>query len=360
MANKPIKFPVLTYLLFLFVFTLISLEVILRGLKINASWEEITGNHYATYYGQKLPTWFNAWSPNQEFEMDHGDFKYHYKTNSLGLREKENFFQDTGKTKIVCIGDSYTEGVGAPYDSSYPRFLERAFIDSGFNCEIMDAGASGSDPFYEYMLYREKLAKYHPNYLLLQVNQSDITDYIYRGGFERFKPDGSTTNRKGPWYLGLYHYSYIVRYLSDSWPGHNLTSQFITRDEFDTVYAPQAISEIAKAIDTISALTRQNNCKLMVILQPIASDVAYDNDINTATANRFITLQQHAQKSGICCVNLWPSLKLKINPQNKDKFSWYRDAHYNSAGYKLFTEALLQEITSKYPGFWNGVKRTGQ
>lgn len=348
----PAKTNRLIYFLFLLVFTLASFEVLLRLFKVNISWAEKTGHPFESYYNQRMDSWFQTWKPGSEFELNNGDFSYHYKVNSLGLREKENFFRDPLKTRIICLGDSYTEGIGAPYDSTYPRYMEKLLLDSGYNCEVFNAGAAGSDPFFEYMLYRQKLAAYHPRYLLLQINQSDITDFIYRGGLERFKPDGWTVNNKGPWYLWLYIHSYVVRFFCNTWPGHMDGDMFITNKAFKTVYAPRAAEAIREVTDSVQNLARSNDCKLLVILQPIAQELTVNTPINKFREGLFDTLQKQLEHDGIATVNLWPPLKRKINTGNRNEFAWPNDLHYNSSGYRLFTVTLLEELRKKYPDFW--------
>lgn len=341
------------YYLYILSFTLISFEVLLRVFQINQTWAEETGGTFMSYYGQKHDTWLYTWQPNSEFEYHSSGFSYPYKINSIGLREREAFLSDTPARRIICIGDSYTEGVGAPYDSTYPRCLERLLKASGHDVEIYNAGRAGSDPFYEYMLYRDKLVHLKANYLIVQINQSDINDYIYRGGFERFKKNGGTEYNKAPRYLSAYEHSYIARFFFNTFPCQMRNDMFFSEDDFRDKYTPQAMGAIAVAIDSFAALAGRHQCTLLVVSMPIASDVAYDSPDNSLYEKEFALLEKRLDSSGIMNINLWPSLKKKINENNISTISWIVDAHYNSTGYSMVSMSLLDEIQTKYPDFWN-------
>jgi hypothetical protein len=223
---------VTTYFFFLLCFTLVVFEILLRLAGINATWSENTGHGYISYYGKTLKSWYHVHQPNTEFDQDNRDFKYHHKVNSLGLRDREDFFSDSTPCKVICVGDSYTEGVGAPADSTYPHFLEQKLNDAGYSCQVLNAGVAGSDPFYEYVLVRDKLIQLHPDYVVVDINSTDITDFIFRGGLERFKADGSVVYNKGPWFAGLYHWSYVVRFIMNNLLDYKRGNLFVTRNDY--------------------------------------------------------------------------------------------------------------------------------
>lgn len=49
-----------------------------------------------------------------------------------------------GPTRVVCLGDSLTEGYGLAPEQSYPRVLERGLRERGLEVEVVNAGISGS------------------------------------------------------------------------------------------------------------------------------------------------------------------------------------------------------------------------
>jgi len=128
----------LRYAVFLLVFILIAFEVILREMHYFETYSEAIGYGYGTYYGQRTQNIYSTNAISKTFVLDHGDFKFNYTTNELGLREKPvaEFVADTTAIKIVTLGDSYTEGVGAEYDSSWPKQLQYMLKAKGANVSI--------------------------------------------------------------------------------------------------------------------------------------------------------------------------------------------------------------------------------
>jgi acyl-CoA thioesterase-1 len=48
------------------------------------------------------------------------------------------------QTKIVCLGDSLTEGYGVSKEQAYPYLLEKLFIKNQLKVKVINAGISGS------------------------------------------------------------------------------------------------------------------------------------------------------------------------------------------------------------------------
>ncbi len=340
------------YPLFIVVFTLVSFEILLRIQKRNLVWSETVGRGYTSGYNLVRPTWFYSWNPDAEFDVDQKDFKYHYKTNHLGIRERETFYTDTGAVRILCLGDSYTEGFGAPYDSSYPRLLENTMNARGFHNQVYNAGIAASDPFNAYILLKEKLLPAKPQYVFITFNSSDLTDFVYRGGLERFKPDGTVQGRKGPWYEPLYQYSFVCRFFINKVCGKINQNLFLTQHEYRSVACPQAVHEIAIVFDSINQFGKKQGFELMVIIQPIAAELTSQEEYNIFTKNVFSSMQDTLTARHIKVINMWPALEGKITSANKDELSYPNDCHYTPTGYALFTNTLVKSIDEKYPDYW--------
>ncbi len=120
------KVPTYRPWLFSILFFFILLEI---GLRITGElrvYSETTGMGFVTYYGKTLPSWYHTWNPNLDINYDQPEFKFTFKANSLGVREKQIPMQKPDSVfRLICIGDSFTEGDGADYANSYPRFLEK-------------------------------------------------------------------------------------------------------------------------------------------------------------------------------------------------------------------------------------------
>ena len=78
-------------------------------------------------------------SPNQElyYEDRHKEFWYKLSCNSLGLRDIEHTIKkEKNEFRILCLGDSFTEGYGVDFEDSWPRQLSRIFEEKGVSTKI--------------------------------------------------------------------------------------------------------------------------------------------------------------------------------------------------------------------------------
>ena len=171
---------------------LVVFEGILRLLKINPSYLEQLGRseYQSLYLPGKANSFWNVYEPNDTTHVNRGDFYYSRRFNSLGLPEREINLQDTSTKKILCLGDSFTEGIGAGVDSTWPRELERALnLCSRDSYTVYNAGVAGCDPMYNYHFLRGKLWDVNWKAVIFCVNGTDVSEVMIRGGMERFKPD---------------------------------------------------------------------------------------------------------------------------------------------------------------------------
>ena len=76
------------------------------------------------------------------------------------------------KIKILCLGDSLTEGYGILKEHSYPSRLEEALQGEGLSVKVINSGQSGSTS--KNGLKRIKwLSRMRPDYLILALGAND-------------------------------------------------------------------------------------------------------------------------------------------------------------------------------------------
>ena len=214
-VRKNFKNIFLTNLSILFVFILI--ELLLRQVRIVDTTNEQNGLHsYLSPYEPVNIQKGHIYSHKENSTLTYktNEFSYIHKMNKDGFRCTD-FDTSKGKNeiRIAAIGDSYTEGVGAPQDSTWPGLLEEKLnkTDNGFKYSVINAGIIGSDPIFGFVLLRDKLLKYHPDIVIYTINLSDYLDLRTRGGMERFKPDGIIEYKKGPVWEWLFAISFSTR-----------------------------------------------------------------------------------------------------------------------------------------------------
>lgn len=113
----------------------------------------------------KYASW--RFKPNTKGIMANGEFKVFYSINSLGMRDKEhNVTKRRGITRILTIGDSFTEGFGVEQNESYPIILD-SLVNKEYNVEVFNAGIGGYSPDTEYIYLKELITIVKPDIVLL-------------------------------------------------------------------------------------------------------------------------------------------------------------------------------------------------
>lgn len=83
--------------------------------------------------------------------------------------------KDKSKVVILCLGDSYTFGIGAAYQYSYPRQLERILNErfSGSSYEVYNLGIPGSNSSQLVNNMQDNVDKYDPDILIVMTGRND-------------------------------------------------------------------------------------------------------------------------------------------------------------------------------------------
>lgn len=165
-------------LLLLFLFVLLAFllcEIVLRKAGVYAAPSE-TSEHgkYVSPFEIQSHGWFRVYNPYSNGSWKTEEFTHFVNANSEGLNDRDwSITKDSlTRRRIAIFGDSFTEGVGATNDSSLPEILQLN-MDS---TEVMNCGVAGSDPLFEYVLFKEKILKYHPDEIVICFIQTDIWD----------------------------------------------------------------------------------------------------------------------------------------------------------------------------------------
>lgn len=261
------------------------------------------------------------------------EFQYSWMSNNEGLRGKNIELQKKGK-RILIFGDSFTEGMGAPDDSTYPQLLEnliRLKLDS--TAEVINCGPSGSDIFTEYKLFTGKMLKYKPDYVVVTFNSTDLYEFTVRGGFERFKPGNKVEYRKPPWFEPLYAKSYLVRF----WVHDVLRYDYrFLRPSEGEAMDRLSIQMNRAVVDSFNRLCSANNCKFGMVFHPMSNEYPTSNYQNESIIS-------YCRQKNIPYADDYAYLtKTGINDSNVKSIYWAKDGHFNSKGYELLAQCAYE------------------
>jgi lysophospholipase L1-like esterase len=194
----------------------------------------------------------------------------------------------------------------------------------------MNAGVCGSDPYFEYILLKEKLLKFKPDLVLVAVNNSDLTDILLRGGMERFRSDGTLQYNPAPWWEPIYATSHISRLFFTAMGYNDL---LIKRNGHNYSDSEAKLIEI---IRNFNSLSKQENFKFILIFHP------HKTDIDRKTSKLDGVIKQINSEKELEVLNLLTYFieKEKIDSSNSQNYYWVKDGHHNAKGYAAFARGV--------------------
>lgn len=283
-----------------------------------------------------------AWPPNKTHILQTNEFTYELVCNSLGLRDVEHILEKPkGVKRILVLGDSFTEGMGAPFDSAWhQRMLYYFNQDSTLgNWEIINGAASGGDPFYGYEMLRRVGLQYEPDLVIQAFNSTDVQDYLARGGMERFVNDSLTVWRQPNKFLHLaYKYSHVVRYVVKEHLKYNDFYQSPEEQAYLKQQAAPAYQQLALKLDS---LCTANGAAVLFVFHPHDYECK-DGRYDTTTAS----IMSKIDATGLLNVDLMKELPKEVMDNTQDYY-WPIDNHMNSRGYDVWGQIMYRYLKAQ-------------
>ncbi len=124
-------------------------------------------------------------TPNQSCRQKTVEYDVQYKTNSKGLRDKEEhaYQKDPEKKRILILGDSHTFGQGVSLEETFGKVLEEKT-----GAEVLNLGVAGYDAGQYYLALNTEGMKYDPDIVILDLYFLNDIDEINIGSLSGPKP----------------------------------------------------------------------------------------------------------------------------------------------------------------------------
>lgn len=301
--------------------------------------QERQGQPYFSQYQKPLgvlhPHYYK-FAPNEKYVQCKNEFCYE-RVSTVNGYAYGGFTQKPNRKKLLFLGDSFTEGVGARSDSSYPILLHKILIQEDSTIEVLNAGISGSDLVYEYKLFKDLLTAEKPDVLIVTVNASDLNEIGTRGGWERFQSDGTVEYKKAPWFENIYSQSHLVRLIV-----HN----FLRYDNFlmpikDLPVRDKLNNDILiSAIDSFKNECQKHNIRLLMVFHPTRPEIKGPMKYEVRP------LINHCVGEKINYVDLKPTIE-SLGIEKITKIYWYWDGHFNNQGYEILAKTVADTLRAK-------------
>ncbi|HOE05286.1 MAG TPA: SGNH/GDSL hydrolase family protein, partial [Bacteroidales bacterium] len=239
------------------IITVLIVEFFLRFTGIyNTPSENNHQNYVSAYNSQNADFWITG--HDKDYLLESKEFSHLRISNKEGFSDKEwNKSKPDSCFRIIAIGDSFTEGIGAHADSTWLKVLEYNIKNTRF--EYLNAGLHGSDLIFGYYNLENKLMKYSPDLVILCINLTEPIDIIGRGGFERFSKQGIVF-KTGPWWECIYAASHFSRLFFNVF----YTTELIPKLAFDK-RKKESILIMQNCIIKYQQLCDSSHCKFVCV-----------------------------------------------------------------------------------------------
>lgn len=305
-----------------------------------------------------------------------GKIKYRVSTNSLGFKDSSprQIELISDKKRILFIGDSFTEGLGMPYEDTFVGLVGSALREK--DIEVLNAAVTSYYPG----IYLEKI-----KYLLEQVHLkldevyvfidiSDINDealyanvgmQALRGFNDQSEPANSAIVKSLKQGAGpidrfcLFARNFIqkhtrvtkaltsdVDFFSSLFPTHypqselnQLRSLWTLSDAHFNVYGKIGLQLAKHHMTELAGMLKKKNIGLTVAVYPWPIQIL-QKDLNS---RQVLEWSQWANENGSRFLNLFPYFINEVTPEVMlSKYFIPGDVHWNAAGHKIVANQVLK------------------
>jgi lysophospholipase L1-like esterase len=213
----------------------------------------------------------------------------------------------------------------------------------GRSITAINAGVSGSDVFYEYMLLKERLLAYEPDLVIVTINNTDLHDIMVRGDMDRFQSDGSTSFKESaPKWEWLYGISFILRHIMrdvlqyDDWFMNPKQAAQGRRE---------ARGQIIEAVDSFADLSQTNDFDLLIVAHPFEWELV-GGRYRSEFRNLVVLLKEDRRIAFVDLLDYFRTSEI-ITSENAPQFFWSLDGHHNGKGYQAMGEAIAETLLER-------------
>jgi lysophospholipase L1-like esterase len=326
----------------------LATEFYLRIEKINQAYIETRGGVYRSSYVKRDPNIDWHYLPGSDGYLEAAEYKYPRHHNNLGFSDADFYPKKDSNTILVqTYGDSFTEGDGAPVDSSYPAILRDLLKRDGqTKIIVQNMGICGNDPAFVWKQLKDIGTGLKPDVVVIVYNTGDLkTDFFTRGGQERFKGD-YYKGFDAPNWEWIYGVSYVARLVARSVFGIEYKNFFLTDAQAD-----KRVEELKpkwnQTFAGIATLTCPNKTKVLLIKKPERGEVDFNKyEQDFAFFDRM--------RDTVSCFKQYDLLPFyrdscHMNRDNTGRYWWMMDGHNNGLGYAMMARGVYNGLRKSYP-----------
>lgn len=337
-------------------------------------WRVETENERLRRVRVRIDPYHHGLAPGVDESILWGAHRYRVCTNSLGFRDSSvrEVPLKSEHYRVLLIGDSFTEGVGAKYEDSYAGIITAELAGRGI--EVLNAGVVSYSP----AIYFRKIA-HLIDYVGLEFDEVvvflDISDIQDEALIYRFDTEGNVEldlDTSPPWIRAMFRttpqrltrghrmvrfgrnnsiFLHLVGVVGDrmvagrppsgegpSGPDIETPRSLWTVDEsvFDE-YGRDGLAEARRNMSRLAALLAGRRIPLTVAVYPWPAQVAY-GDLDSLQVSYW---KSWAAENGAGFIDLFPPFFSLDRDRALETLFFPGDLHYTDAGHRLAADEFL-------------------
>jgi lysophospholipase L1-like esterase len=322
--------------------TLVLIEVTARVFQMGPSLD--------AQYGGNVPDPFVPYRgrPFVHITGRSDEFTFDYRHNSGGFRDTEHTLdKPPGVFRIVALGDSFTYGVGAAFDETYPARVERLLNQQPGRTqrvEIINLGLPMYGTEAERLMLEHYGLPYHPDLVLVGFLPNDIADAHAGLDAISVRPDGFLSSHEvqqfGTFAAWLSKYSRGVRFLLIRIVAFERRGQHtVDVSDVHEIYKDHGLLQqdwrkVESELTRIQSLAKQHGAGFVLVSIPQAgpwdAEQAYPDQ----------RLAGWSAAHGAMFIPTLPALRgASVRP-----LYFPKDGHCTPAGYAVIARAIVSEF----------------
>jgi hypothetical protein len=289
-------------------------------------------------------------------------YGYPLTTNSLGFKDTSTrrVPLKVDKKRILFMGDSFTEGIFVPYESTFAGQIAGHRPDM----DILNAGVSSYSPLIYYLKVDYLLNKAGLKFdeLFVFIDMSDIKDEYVYNDVEHFTPateKSYSNNFRFKAETFFYHHSYAYNLFRQMIENQQENTDGIMwtlsqpvfdkynlniREENVNIWAQKGIAHAQDHMQKLVNLCKKNNIPMTIVVYPYDIQIT----VRDMPSKQERIWNSFAQKNGIGFLDLFPVFINHSFPETIiGKYFFPGDPHWNAAGHALVANQVLAFMREK-------------
>jgi len=331
----------------------------------------VTSSVREAHYRKADPVFHHGLAANIHYDKaEWGGVDYLIDTNSLGF--KDSMVRDvplkSSKERILLIGDSFTEGVGIPFDKTFAGILQ-AYLSKD-NIDVLNAAATSYSPiiYYRKIKYLIETVGLKFDSVTVFIDLSDIEDealgyqfdsnenVISQGraasiGAAESKPvsekPAMTTKEfftQYTYFLGRFrNLSALLKAKTRSWERalNKRRAMWTLDNNLYKEFGKKGLDVAATHMTQLKTLLDEQNIPLTIAVYPWPDQI-FNKDINSKQVTFW---KSWSTENKVNFINLFEIFLAGDNPElTIKKYYINGDVHWNDAGHTAVFEAIKSQL----------------